>query len=162
LFEFQLLKGAGMKASWGYSLDFVPHISGWRVRWHRSDKSARLDVIVDPHDLPQPSFIHGAAHLAAGLLKLLPQAVTRAQVTWERGATFSGMLDIVREIRERKTNRFGFYNYTQLPIAYVFISANVGDLHAAAPELDHYLESHRLDHDEAAKLKKAFGNYVVV
>jgi hypothetical protein len=64
LFEIQLLKGAGMKACWGFSLDFVPHISGGRVRWHRTDKAAMLDVILDPRDLLQPSFLHGAARLS--------------------------------------------------------------------------------------------------
>ena len=44
LFELQLLKGASLKACWGWSLDFVLHISGGRVRWHRSGKSARLTV----------------------------------------------------------------------------------------------------------------------
>jgi hypothetical protein len=35
MFELQLLKGAGIKACWGFSLDFVPHISAGWVRWHR-------------------------------------------------------------------------------------------------------------------------------
>ena len=47
IFELSLLKGAAVKACWGFSLDFVPHISGGKVRWHGSDKTARLDVIVD-------------------------------------------------------------------------------------------------------------------
>ena len=54
LFELQLLKGASLKACWGFSLDFVPHVSGGVVRWHRSDKAAMIDVIVDPVALPQP------------------------------------------------------------------------------------------------------------
>jgi len=67
MFELQLLKGAGIKACWGFSLDFVPHISGGRVRWHRSDKTAMLDVMVDPRSLPQASYIHGPARLTEGL-----------------------------------------------------------------------------------------------
>src|SRR5436305_858012 len=59
MFELQLLTGAGMKACWGFSLDFVPHVSAGRIRWHRSSKAALLDVIIDPKGLPQPSYIHG-------------------------------------------------------------------------------------------------------
>ena len=29
---------------WGWSLGFVPHVSGKKLAWHRTDKSARLDV----------------------------------------------------------------------------------------------------------------------
>ncbi len=61
LFELELLKGAGLKACWGFSLDFVPHLSGGRVRWHRSDKTAMLYVFVDPRALRQPTYLYGAS-----------------------------------------------------------------------------------------------------
>src|SRR5262245_51929970 len=54
LFQLELLKGAGLTAWWGFSLDFVPHVSGGKLRWHRSDRTAMLDVIVNPKNLPQP------------------------------------------------------------------------------------------------------------
>src|SRR4030095_10376942 len=134
LFELQLARGA-MKACWGFSLDFVPHIAGGRVRWHRTDKSARLDVYIDPRDLPQPDFMHGAARFSADLRALLTEAVARAQETWKRGTTLQGLLHIVREIRDRKTNHLGFYNYVQLPFAHAMLSAKVGDLRSAEQEL---------------------------
>ncbi len=64
------------------------------------------------------------------------------------------MLDIIGEIRDRRTNCFGYHNYTQLPLAYAFLSAKTGELHAAEHELDQYVTLHKLDDDEAAKLKK--------
>ena len=160
IFELQLLKGASMKASWGFSLDFVPHISGGRVRWHRSDKSAMLDVIIDPRHLPTPSFLHGSEHLAADLRKLLPEAVAKAQESWIKGSTFHGMLDIIREIREHNTNPncFGFYNYSQLPLAYAFLSAKVGDMQSAEQEIELYVTSRKLDDDEASTLKQSVRN----
>ncbi len=154
IFELQLLKAASMKACWGFSLDFVPHISGGRLRWHRSDKSALLDVFIDPKNLPNPSFIQGSAHLAADLRTLLPEAVAKAQESWKRGSTFHGMLDIIREIRAKKTNCFDFYNYCQLPLAYAFLSAKVGDLQSAEQEIEQYVQAHRLDEEEAMKLKQ--------
>lgn len=161
MFELQLLKGAGVKACWGFSLDFVPHISGGRVRWHRSDKSARLDVIIDPPDLRQPSFLHGAPQFSADLRRLLPEASARAQATWTKGATSQGMLDIICEIRQRNTNCFAFYNYTQLPLAYAFLSARVGDARSADWEIDHYATLHKLDEDEACALKMSAREFAV-
>ena len=160
LFELHLLKGAGIKVCWGFSLDFVPHISGGCVRWHRSDKTALLDLMIDPKDLPQLTYIYGSAHLADGLRGLLPQAISRAQVSWRRGANFHGMLDIIREIRGRHTNCFGYCNYTQLPLTYSLLSAKIGDLKTAESELDQYIIKHKLDDDEAAKLKKLARDYV--
>jgi len=38
------LKGSRAVISWGYSLSFVPHISGTQLLYHKTFKSARLDV----------------------------------------------------------------------------------------------------------------------
>jgi hypothetical protein len=70
LFELQLLKGASVKACWGFSFDFVPHVSGG-IRWHRSDKTAKLDVIIDPVALPQPCFLFGPERFRVELERLL-------------------------------------------------------------------------------------------
>jgi hypothetical protein len=154
LFELQLLKGASLKACWGFSLDFVPHLSGGGFRWHRSDKAAMLDVIVDPAALPQPCFLYGAERFRAELASLLPQAVAAAERDWARGATFAGMLDIIRDIRERNTNCFGYRNYTQLPLAFMFLAARVGDTGLAERELEEYLQGDWLDEREADKLRR--------
>lgn len=152
VFELDLLKGAGIKVCWGYSLDFVPHISAGRVRWHRSDKTARLDLIVDPRDLRAATYLYGPARLANDLHLLLPKVVARAKETWSEGATLNGMLQIIHKIRERKTNCFGYYNYTQLQITYALLSAKTGLLYTAERELQEFIERHSLDEDESAKL----------
>ncbi len=154
LFELQLLKGASLKACWGFSLDFVPHLSGGVFRWHRSDKAAKLDVIVDPKALPQPCFLYGTRRFRAELASLLTEAVPAAQRDWERGATFAGMLDVIREIRERDTNCFGYRNYTQLPLAFIFIAAKLGDTGLAERESEEYLEGDWLEKREADRLRR--------
>jgi hypothetical protein len=155
VFELQLLKGAAMKACWGFSLDFVPHASGGTTRWHRSDKTAMLDVIVDPVTLPQPSYLFGAERLRADLAALLPRAVSAAQRDWERGATYDGMLAIIREIREQQTNCFGFYNYTQLPLAFAFLLVKTGGkLDLAERELDQHLAGGWMKEAAAVRLKQ--------
>jgi hypothetical protein len=154
LFELQLLKGASLKACWGFSLDFVPHISGRSIRWHRSDKTARLDVIVDPVALPQPCFLYGPERLRVELDALLPDAVAAAQRDWGRDSTYEGMLDLIREIREKNTNCFGFRNYTQLPLAFAFLLAKTGNMVLAEQELEAYLAGDWIKDAEAAKLSR--------
>lgn len=156
MFQLLLLKGASMRARWGFSLDFVPHISAGRIRWHRTNRTAILDVIVDPTEktLPRLSFIHGTARLHDDLQRLLPVAVEKAKETWRRGETERGLLALVQEIRDRNINCFPFDIYTQLPLAYAFLSAKFGDLASAEDELDCYAERSKLDDAVAAKLKK--------
>ena len=155
LFLLELLKGASMTASWGFSLDFVPHISAGAVRWHRSDKTAMLDVIVNPKSLLQPCSLYGTTVLEDELQKLMPSAAAAAAETWRRGATYEGMIAIIRDIRDQKSNCHGYYTYTQLPLAHAFLLAKTGALDAARSELDAYLAKHdfRLTEEAPAKLK---------
>lgn len=48
--------GAGrpFSANWGYSFDFVPHVSSDKVQWHRTFKSARRDYWVVPPETMVP------------------------------------------------------------------------------------------------------------
>jgi len=58
LFELWLGR-AHLTVCWGFSLDFVPHVSGGSIRWHRSDKSAKLDVVIQPAELLKPCYLFG-------------------------------------------------------------------------------------------------------
>jgi hypothetical protein len=153
LFELQLLKGASLKACWGFSLDFVPHVTGG-IRWHRSDKTAKLDVIIDPVALPQPCFLYGPERFRVELEALLPEAVVGAQRDWDKGSTYEGMLELIRGIREKNTNCFGFRNYTQLPLAFAFLLAKTGSMELAGHELEEYLAGDWIKDAEAAKLRR--------
>jgi hypothetical protein len=160
MFQVSLLKGEGMKACWGFSLDFVPHISGWnlpnkakrKISRHRTDKSAMLDVVVDPRDLKQYCSLFGAAQLNNELSRHLPTAVELARETWRRGETWRGMLELVRELRDHPTNCLGFYNYTQLPLAFAFLSAKVGDMAVAETVLETYARQCELSDEVTAEL----------
>jgi hypothetical protein len=154
MFEMQLLKGAAMKARWGFSLDFVPHLSGGRVCWHRSNRAATFDVFVDLEDRPYASFLYGAVWLHHDLERLVPIVLERAQETWRCGSTPAGVLEIVREIRERKINSFYVYFNWHLPLTFMFLSAKTGDLTAAEAELDAYARKYELAEDVAAKLAR--------
>jgi hypothetical protein len=131
----------------------VPHISGG-IRWHRSDQTARLDVFVDPEALPQPCFLYGPEQFRAELEALLPDAVAGAQRDWRKGSTYVGILGLIREIREKDTNCFGFLNYTQLPLAFAFLLAKTGDIRLAEEELEHYLARDCIKEAESSRLKR--------
>jgi hypothetical protein len=154
VFEMRLLKSAGIMANWGFSLDFVPHISGRRICWHRSDRTAMLDVHVDPRGLEKACFLWGAEWLHRDLDRLVPVAVERAQETWRQGSTWTGMLDILQEIRERKSNRFSFHFYWHLPLTFVFLTAKTGDLASAQAALEEFVRDRKLSEDIAMKLGK--------
>jgi hypothetical protein len=159
LFELQLLKGATFKACWGFSLDFVPGISGRTIRWHRSDKAAMLDVIVDPQESHRACFLYGPARFRSDLNALFPSAVAGAVRDWKRGATYVGMLELILDIRHQRTNCFDYHNYTQLPLAFAFLSARVGNLPVAERELEEYLSGRRLPAAEVAKFQRLLREY---
>jgi len=113
-----------------------------------------LDIIVDPKALPQPSYLYGTGRLRADLVALLPVAVAAAQRDWERGSTYEGMLTIIRDIREQQTNCFGFRNYTQLPLASVFLLVKTGKLAMAERELEQHMAGDWLKEAAAQKLRQ--------
>jgi hypothetical protein len=154
VFEMQLLKGAAMKALWGFSLDFVPHLSGERVCWHRSNRTAMFDLYLELEDRICASFGHGAAWLHHDLERLVPAALEGAQETWRRGSSLVGVLDILREIREQKINSFYVFFGWHLPLTFMFLSAKIGDLAAAQAELEAYASKHELDDKVTAKLSE--------
>jgi len=162
VFEMVLLKGAAINPWWGFSLDFVPHLSGGRLCWHRSNRAARFDLFfyldgrkyLDIWGSKYVHFSHGAASLRRDLERVMPVALEQAQETWRRGSTLSGILDIVREIRERKINSFYVFFRWRLPLTFMFLSAKVGDLAAAQAELEAYARDQELDEDVVAKLSK--------
>ena len=85
-FQIELWKGAAASPSWGVSLDFVPHRTGERFAWHRTEASARPDLSVS--DLSKPNsltMLTDRAGLQDQLVRLSPRAMNEAQRFWEAG-----------------------------------------------------------------------------
>lgn len=51
IIEFQAVKGLRYSARWGFSIDFVPRLSGVRLSWKRTLKTADFDLTIDPIDI---------------------------------------------------------------------------------------------------------------
>lgn len=143
-FELQLNKGSDLVPIWGFSLDFVPHRARGSWIFHRTTKSPRLDVIIDPKALSEPPFLNGRMD------RLLDTAVFWAKETWGRVKTLPDLLSLVEEIEASESNRFAFSNYTQMPLAKMFVQALCGQTDAARATF----ERHQIDWPDPDGLRR--------
>ena len=90
MFEYRQLKGGVAAPAWGFSLDFVPHLAGGKIKWHRTEKSALFDVFIDGqvHRNLIVYYMYGTQGLLDGLPSRVTEAVRMATAWWE-GAKIS-------------------------------------------------------------------------
>jgi hypothetical protein len=152
LFEYHQSKGGWYLVRWSISLDFVPHVSGSRLAWHRTDKSADGDLIYDPEiydaegaDKWGIDYLHGAAGARRDAERVLPAAV-QAALAWFEGADNLPAARAKAEwlISNRQVTRA----YTYLGLAYAFLLARTGAPDQARGLLDRWIgdfrhEAHR-------------------
>jgi len=148
VFELASMKGATLAPRWGVSLDFVPHVKGNALAWHRTDKSAILDLAYDPIDFEPDAerrwglgTMHGAKELRRDAERVLPMAIERA-LSWLADAReLPSVLARAEWLRttDRPGNRFGFENWVQQPLAYAFLLARTGDVEAGLRALDRWI-----------------------
>jgi hypothetical protein len=145
IFSLKQWKGGALAPAWGLSLDFVPHISGGSVNWHRTVKSARMDLTYDPREPAlDMSYIRGADQVAQKSTDVLRAAVSQAHRFWSSARSISELPQAFECVkRHLSTSGLGFYNYTQHPVAYAFVLARTGNANAAREELDRFLSSCR-------------------
>jgi hypothetical protein len=132
LFEMQSNKGSDLAPIWGFSLDFVPHRERGSWVFHSNAKSACLDIIIDPKALSEPPFLNGRMD------RLLDAAVFWAWETWGRVNSLPDLLPLIEEIETSATNRFGFSNYTQMPLAKMFVESKCGRTDSARATFEQY------------------------
>lgn len=157
LYAFKQWKGAKLAPAWGLSLDFVPHQSGQKLKWHRTAKSALFDLSVDSRDQALDlSFIGGADAVEKSADAVVSKSVARAQAFWHSAATV-GQLPVAFESLKRilaSSSGLGFYNFTQHPIAYAFALALNGRREDAEDELEKYLCGSTLLEKEQKRLRE--------
>jgi hypothetical protein len=146
IFELSPLKGAVLSPRWGFSLDFVPHVSGRTVRWHRSSKAAVFDICYDPVDAPNEfhgccdiSFLHGARHARSEATEVVARAANAANAFWGQVQQECDLLYVFAALKARATVRFSFYSYVQHPLAYAFTLARAGQAEDAAREFEAFV-----------------------
>jgi hypothetical protein len=157
LVQINALKGARFCPAWGFSLDYVPHVSGASLRWHRSAKTAILDLCYDPMDY-EMKLNEWSIPSLEGRRIARQEAERQTKMTLDLALpwfdTVIGDVDLVREFEAKKQRpfvRFGFYNYVQGPLAYAVVLARVGRFKDAEAEMGKYCEDGRVR--EAIKIK---------
>jgi hypothetical protein len=141
------LKSLSTAPSWGFSLDFVPHVDAGRVRWHRTAKSSMLDLVWDPLDF---AGVDGWTQSRFVVLSELPRLVQRfaekvcrtALEDLAKAQQVSDLPLLFREWAARPVVRFSIKNYKQAPLAEAFVLQRLGlpgaldILHDAAARFD--------------------------
>lgn len=153
IFEYWQLKGGVVAPRWGYSFDFVPHLSGGKLKWHRTEKSALLDVFVDGQssDL-NLSYMWGESGLLDGLQERVAAGATLAKDFWDAARTPSEVFNQVTSLAGRTGSQF----QTQLPITAAICHALEGREEQGRKEFDYYI-AHRKPHADAVpKLQQIF------
>jgi hypothetical protein len=150
LIRIQALKGMSYSPLWGLSLDFVPHLSGDALRWHRTAKSARFDLRSDPLDYIHPASwafelwivhnIYGLKSTRQDIKRVTKTTVAESRYFFSRVRTLTELVQAFERQKARKAIRFHFYAYSEQILAYAFTLARVGRLQDALVEFERYLE----------------------
>ena len=136
MFRYAQLKGGTLAPLWGYSLDFVPHLSGGKLRWHHTAKSAFLDAFVDGqlHGV-NLTYIWGAAGLLDDMETRVASAIAEAALFWTKGTTPHAVFAQVAELRGQPGSQF----YTQLPLATALCHAYAGREADGRREMEYFI-----------------------
>ena len=146
VFALSGLKGLSTAPVWGFSFDFVPHLAGGdEVKWHRTAKSAWLDLPYDPidytHDMKSWSLSRfepaGALEKAAD--GLAGKSTEAAVAFWARIGSLEDVPRVFEEWQSRPFVRFGFINYVHASLVYAFVLARLGRPSDATAWLERYL-----------------------
>jgi len=145
LVYLQAIKGTAYSPVWGFSLDFVPHVTAaGDTKWHRTPKSARFDLMHWPIDyVPLPSQISDwkvsplatREELEDDLARVTPMVIAQAIPFFERVRAVG---DLPGLYREHRTLGEPFVSFTQQVLASAFVLARCGDA-AARHELAEFI-----------------------
>jgi hypothetical protein len=156
MFAFPAWKGGVIAPRWGFSLDFVPHVSGNTVRWHRTNKSAMFDLCVDARDKALDiSLIRGEQAIVLAAPGIVEMAVSRADELWRRVNSLEDLVPVFEWLRGYlSSGGLGFYNYVQHPIALAFVLAKVDHDAGAHQELELFLKGRSPDEPVSVRVRK--------
>jgi len=158
IFSLRKRKGGIIAPAWGLSLDFVPHLSGNKLRWHRTKKSAIFDLTVDARDREfDINYIRGPEEIRHNAPAVLSEAINRAKAFWGKSDSIEKLPEAFELVRKHlSTGGLGFYNYTQHPIAHSLVLAKNSRSREAETEMNIYIERMRVTEETQRKLWEEF------
>ncbi len=131
---FQLFpwKGGIVAPRVSISLDFVPHVSGSSVKWHRTNKSAQPDLIYDIYDRSLEFSCHQGPNAIKDLApQVIPLAIEKAKEFWATCSNEDQLLTAFEKIRhyydkDLPEGRSKFRMFTSHELALSFVLARCG------------------------------------
>jgi hypothetical protein len=133
--QVSAIKGYSFAPVWFLSLDPVPHVTGaGQVKWHRTAKTARPDLLVDPFDEPDAydmeslvvSGMQTPADAKDAIRRSTRLAVHHATSWFEKVGDLPSLISLYEEARSRPVVRFGVDNYTQQRLSFAFVLKAAG------------------------------------
>jgi hypothetical protein len=161
--ELEALKGMSYCPMWGFSLDFVPHVtSRGDVKWHRSAKSARFDLVYRPIDyVPDRSASRDwsaspfatRAEVQDDLDRVTRLVLKEALPFWDAVSGVRDLPHTYRAHRHRAAVGCPFDSFPQQCLALAFVLARSADGEAQAT-LSEYLRAFEVPLKAAARLEE--------
>jgi len=155
-------KGAESTPRWGYSLDYVPNFdnSCKNIFWHRTNKSAMIDVFPLYFDFFKYSLSRfSSPNDHENFLKAqLPNMLKDMDDFYKIGSDPSNLVNILEKCEAHKTSGPGFWNWTQLPLAYAFTLGKSGNLHKANEMLVAFINRREIAPKAKQKLLDRFND----
>jgi hypothetical protein len=162
LLKIQAGKGVSYSPMWGFSLDFVPHVTtGGDIKWHRTSKSARFDFMYRPIDYEPlsketndwcASPLATREELQEDVARVTRMVVAHAIPFWLRVRGIEDLPSVYREHRSRPSVGLPFASFPQQVLASAFVLAKTGD-GAGRQELAEYLRAYDVAPETAKKLE---------
>jgi hypothetical protein len=160
MLELKHYKGAVSALVWGFALTYVPHFNNscTKLFWHRTAKSARLDVY--PFDEIERTealsrFSTPDDHSAA-VERVLGAALDHAGEFFARFRCTEDLLLLFERLRSYEGQGLGYWNYTNLPVAHAFTLRVTGDYAAGKAILDKYVQRMDISGNILGDLMKRF------
>ena len=147
-------KGAQSTPRWGYSLDYVPHFdnSYKNIYWHRTNKSAMIDVFPFYFDFFKYSFyrLRSLEDHAKCIQECTPLMIKDMNDFYNLGSKTDDLAAILKKCESHKSSGLGFWNWSQLPLAYAFTLNKIGNEQKANEVLELFINRT----DVASKVKQ--------
>lgn len=158
-------QGAASNLQWGYSLDYVPHFDNAqkKIYWHRTNKSARLDVrpIFFDFDKYRLSKLQSIESHLSLLKHQTPSMLEDMDAFFDIGYAMSDLVSILERCKNHSGAGLGFWNWNQLPLAYAFTLKKSGDTKKANEMLEEIIARYKLAPAAEQKLIERFNDIMV-
>lgn len=161
MLEIRHYKGKVSAPVWGFALSYVPHFNNafTKLFWHRTVKSARLDIFPfdelggNEWDIPRLTTPEQHAERAP---EVLGRATDEAQAYFSSVSAPRDLLPRFERLATARTRGLGYWNYTNIPLAHAFTLGLSGSADEGRRLLDAYLERHGISGPVVADLNRRY------